>query len=95
MSSGGTATWGSGRHQPAETTVEIKQTGATTRHREQIPGPREDAGDDPVPQLLTFKTERGSHVENQDAKTTTTSEQRKRRHGKSGQKLIKINCLQK
>lgn len=69
MSSGGTATWGSGRHQPAETTVEIKQTGATTRHREQIPGPREDAGDDPVPQLLTFKTERGSHVENQDAKT--------------------------
>lgn len=65
MSSGGTATWGSGRHQPAETTVEIKQTGATTRHREQIPGPREDAGDDPVPQLLTFKTERGSHVENQ------------------------------
>lgn len=50
------ATWGSGRHQPAETTVEIKQTGATTQHQDRIPGPPEDTGDDPVPQLVTFKT---------------------------------------
>lgn len=71
MSSSRTATWGSGRHQPAETIVEIKQTGATTRHQDEAPGSRQDTGDDSVPQLVTFKTEQSSHDENKDAKTTT------------------------